>query len=185
MSRRNLRLISCLVNSSIYIYCLEFLSHRFKEIFYVNTKSKENQSWNKNKDIYIFVFFFWWWCRDDIDDVFNIIWYWWYWWCFLCRVKILYQQTLTFRSFMNIFRSSRLQMFFEIAALKNIVIFWIKKSLQHSCFPMNIAKSLRTAFLQNISGDCFSIFLKIIKELHRKGVNINRFLKKCPCYVAK
>ena len=43
--------------------------------------------------------------------------------CFACRVKIPYQQFLTFLSFMNIFRSSRLQMFFKIGALKNFTIF--------------------------------------------------------------
>ena len=43
--------------------------------------------------------------------------------CFLCRVKIPYQQFLTFLSFMNICRSSRSQMIFKIGALKNLAIF--------------------------------------------------------------
>ena len=29
------------------IYCLKFVSHHIKEILYVNTKSKWNQSWKK------------------------------------------------------------------------------------------------------------------------------------------
>ena len=35
-------------------------------------------------------------------------------------------------------------------------------------------------FLQNFSGGCFCIFLKVIEQLFRKGVNVK--LKKCPCY---
>ena len=56
-------------------------------------------------------------------------------------------QFLTFLGFMNIFRSSRSQMFFKIGALNKFTIFLIKKSLQRRCFPVNIAKLLRTAFL--------------------------------------
>ena len=32
---------------------------------------------------------------------------------------------------------------------------FIKKRLQHRCFPVNITKFLRAAFLQNTSGGCF------------------------------
>ena len=32
------------INSSMDIYYLEFISHHIKEILYVNTNSKENQS---------------------------------------------------------------------------------------------------------------------------------------------
>ena len=55
--------------------------------------------------------------------------------------------------------NSRSQMFYKIDALKNLAIFtrkhlcwrfflinFIKKSLQHRCFPVNIAKCLSTAF---------------------------------------
>ena len=65
---------------------------------------------------------------------------------------------------MNISRSSRLQMFFKIGSLKNFAIFWIKKSLKHRCFLLNIAKFLRAAFLQNLSGGRFCIILKVIKQ---------------------
>ena len=54
-------------------------------------------------------------------------------------------------------RSSRPQMFFKIGALKNFATStgkhglkacnFIKKRLRHRCFPMNIAKFFRTAFL--------------------------------------
>ena len=59
-------------------------------------------------------------------------------------------------------RSNRWQVFFKISALKNTAILtgntcvevsfeqscsnFIKKRLQHRCFPVNIAKFLRTAF---------------------------------------
>ena len=45
------------------------------------------------------------------------------------------------------------------SALKNFALFWIKKSLQHKWFPVNIANFLRTAFLQSFSGGCFCIIL--------------------------
>ena len=35
------------------------------------------------------------------------------------------------------------------------MLIFIKKRLQPRCFPVNISKFLRTAFLQNTSGDCF------------------------------
>ena len=54
-------------------------------------------------------------------------------------------------------RFSRSQMFFKIGLLKNFITFtgkqlcWsfnlIKKRLQYRCFPVNIVKYLRTAFL--------------------------------------
>ena len=91
--------------------------------------------------------------------------------CFSCSVKILYQQFLTFLSFMNIVRSSFSQMFFKIGAVKNYTIFWIK----HSCLPVNIAKFLRTAFSKNFSCGCFCIILKVNKQLFRQGC-----LDNCP-----
>ena len=70
---------------------------------------------------------------------------------------------------MDIFRSSRWQMSFKIGALNIFVTFWIKKSLQHRSFPVNIAKSLRTSLLQDFSGGCFCIILKVIKQIFHKG----------------
>ena len=43
------------------------------------------------------------------------------------------------------FRSSCSQMFFKIDVLKNFAIFTGRR-FQHSCFPVNIAKFLKTAF---------------------------------------
>ena len=80
---------------------------------------------------------------------------------FSCRVKIPYQQFLTFLSFTNIVKYSLSQMFFKIGTLKYFVIFWIKKSLQRRCFPMNIAKFFGATFLQNFSGSCSCIILKV------------------------
>ena len=132
------------INFSIDIYCLGFISYHIKEILYVNTNSKGNQSWNKNRDIFIFICF-WCWCWIVCSIEFYSI-----------ELKSLINN-FQLLSFMNIFRSSRLQMFFKISALKNFAIFWIKKSLQHRCFPVNIAKFLKTAFLQNFSSGCFCI----------------------------
>ena len=73
-------------------------------------------------------------------------------------------------------RSSRSQMFFKIGVLRNFAIFtvkqlcwslfliklqdrsscnFIKKRLQHRCFPVNTANFLRTPILQNSSEGCF------------------------------
>ena len=49
----------------------------------------------------------------------------------------------------QLFRSSRLQMFFKIGVFKKACNI-IKQRLQHRCFPVNIAKILRTPFLKNI-----------------------------------
>ena len=85
------------------------------------------------------------------------------------RVKIPYQQFLTFLSFMNIVRSSLSQMYFKIGAQKFFAIFRIKKSLQHRCFPVSIAKFLRTVFSHDFSSGCLCIILKVIKQLFCKG----------------
>ena len=78
-------------------------------------------------------------------------------------------------------------MFFKISALKNFFNIYmkapvleslfknfIKKRLQYRCFPVNTAKHLRTAFLQNTSGICFCIF-----EIHfskfRFRINVKLF----------
>ena len=55
------------------------------------------------------------------------------------------------------FRSSCLQVFYEISVFKNFAkltgkhlcwsLFWIKKIFQHSCFPVNFAKCLRRPIL--------------------------------------
>ena len=48
-------------------------------------------------------------------------------------------------------RSSCSQMFFKTVKPRK----FIKEKLQHSCFSVKFAKSLRTPFLQNTSGGCF------------------------------
>ena len=41
---------------------------------------------------------------------------------------------------------------------------FIRERLQHRCFPVNIAKYLRTVFLWNTSGSCFLIKKQLIRE---------------------
>ena len=53
------------------------------------------------------------------------------------NVKIPYEQSFFSQFHEQIFRSSRLQMFFKIGALKDFEIFWIKKRLQQRCFSVN------------------------------------------------
>ena len=93
------------------------------------------------------------------------------------------------------YRKGRSQMFFKKDVLKNFSIFtgkhlcwslllnkWqvfrsaalLKKRLQHSCFPVNIAKFLRTAFLQNISGG--RLYIITFNTLQsRKSVAVSMF----------
>ena len=58
----------------------------------------------------------------------------------------------------HIYRSRRSKIFFGTGALENFVNF-IKKRLQHRCFSVKSAKSLKASFLQNIYGDCFWKYL--------------------------
>ena len=64
----------------------------------------------------------------------------------------------------NIVRSSRLQIFFKIsvavAALK--VCTFVKKKLQHSCFPVNIAKNLRTPVFYRTPLVAFSALYRLL-----------------------
>ena len=93
------------------------------------------------------------------------------------QVKILSLkliQLCRFR-FLTLLRSSHWQIFFKIDVLKNLVIRKApvleslfkkvdglkEKRLQHRYFPVNIAKVLRTTFLQNASGRLFSLLGKL------------------------
>ena len=85
-------------------------------------------------------------------------------------------------------RSSRPEVFFKKSVFKNIANFigkdmcrslfsnqtvtlW-KMRLQHSCFPMNFAKFLRTAFLQNIF-EWLPLSITIICQEHL-NLNVRR-----------
>ena len=73
----------------------------------------------------------------------------------------------------QIYRSSRSQIFFGAGALKKFAMLEflfnkvaglqacniIKKTLQHWCFSVKFAKSLRASFLQNTYGGCFRKYL--------------------------
>ena len=43
---------------------------------------------------------------------------------------------------------------------------FIKKKLQHRCFPVKFAKCLRTYFLQNTSGGCFWKWKDVLSSFH-------------------
>ena len=95
------------------IYCLEFISHHITEILHLNTNSKGNQSWNKNKDFHLFL--------SWKTSFFNI--------------NIPYGQSF-FLSFKNTFLEVAVRRcFFKVGALKDFAIFWIKKRL---CFFVNL-----------------------------------------------
>ena len=100
--------------SQVDIYCLEFISHQVTEILHLNTNSKGKQSWNKRRSIFTCFF------HEIKTNIFT---------CFFnvqnINIKIPYEQSF-FLSLMNVFRSSRLHMFFKIGALKYIL--WITNS---------------------------------------------------------
>ena len=82
-------------------------------------------------------------------------------------------------------------MFFEIVILNNFAILtrktpvfesllnkvarleachFIRKRLQYRCFPVNIAKFLRTVFLKNTSGGCFcAIYSSGFYDIYKSG----------------
>ena len=93
---------------------LEFISHLNKAILYVNTHFVGNQSWNK-KTFSIDV---------EKNSYFNL------------KLKLLWINSNFSQFHEYIFRSSCLQMFFKIRALKYLTILRIKKRLQHRCFPV-------------------------------------------------
>ena len=79
---------------------------------------------------------------------------------------------------LRIERSSRSQMFFKIGVLGVLDVLdlkackFIKKRLQHRCFPVKFAIFLENVFLRNTSGGCFWIdldFLVLHKHLLRFG----------------
>ena len=70
-------------------------------------------------------------------------------------------------------------MFFKICTLKNFAIFWNKKRLKTEVFSFE--KFLRTFFYRTTLVAAFAFFI-VIKQAFHKGVNLNRFLKKCTCH---
>ena len=89
------------ITSGTDIYYVEFISHYIKEILYLKTPKKTNHEIKAKR--YTFSL-----ASSDTDVEKSY---------FLCRVKIPYQQFLSFLSFINIFRSSRSQIFFKLGAL--------------------------------------------------------------------
>ena len=72
-------------------------------------------------------------------------------WCwknlfFYVNLKPLMNNFNFSQFYKHVFRSSRWQIFFKIGALKNFAIFWIKKGLEHGCFPVcpvNVGRFLK------------------------------------------
>ena len=69
---------------------------------------------------------------------------------FESRIKTPYQQFLIFLSFMNAFSKAavcKCSSKYVLLKLGTLTMFRIKKRVKHRCFPVNIAKFLRTGFL--------------------------------------
>ena len=90
-------LLSNLLLSNCIDTCwLGLVSHCIKEILYLNTCSKENQSWNKNKEIYIFTCL--WYSCWKILGFFNVE------WKFLIRHFQFFSVSWTLRRVVNLNR---------------------------------------------------------------------------------
>ena len=85
--------------------------------------------------------------------------------CFRSLPYVLMVQKVNFL----FFRNSRPEEFCRKAVLRNFTKFIRKhlglqlylKRLWHRCLPLNFAKFLRTLFLQNTSGGCFCMLIRI------------------------
>ena len=93
-------------------WLLLFLTMPKKYCMWMNSNFTGNQSWNKSKHFHLFLIL-----MLKKSGFFNV-------------KLILFMNNF----YKHIFRSSRLQMFFKISALKNFAILRIKKRLQHRCF---------------------------------------------------
>ena len=108
------------------IYSLKFISHHITEILYLDTNKTPKET-NHGIKTSIFTCFF----REIKTNIFTCFFY--------MKLKFLVNK---FYFFSHIFKSSRSQMFFKIAVLKDFAIFWIKKGLQQRRFSVNIANFL-------------------------------------------
>ena len=96
-----------------------------KYCLWMQTSWERNQSWNKNKHFNLFL---WYGCWKT---------------CFSMKSSNSLWIIFYFSPFHeHIFRSSCSQIFFEIIALKNFTIFWIKKRL-NTCVSLSVLWILR------------------------------------------
>ena len=93
-------------------WLLLFLTMPKKCCMWMNSNFTGNQSWNKSKHFHLFLIL-----MLKKSGFFNVK--------FILFMNNFYKY---------IFRSSRLQMFFKMIALKKFAILRIKKRLQHRCF---------------------------------------------------
>ena len=103
-------------------WLLLFLNMPKKYCMWINSNFTGNQSWNKSKHFHLFLI-----PMLKKLGFFNV-------------KLILFMNNF----YKHIFRSSRLQMFFKISALKNFAIFRIKKRLQHWCFRVRSCHMMLT-----------------------------------------
>ena len=62
-------------------------------------------------------------------------------------------------------------LFNKVICLKDCI--FVKKRLQHLCFPLTFAKFLRTPFLQNTSGGCFWVSYRNLLCYFKKDFNFS------------
>ena len=109
-----------LINSTV--FRLYFFNMPNKYCMWIKTNVMGNQSWNKSKHFHLFLIL-----MLKKSGFFNV-------------KLILFMNNF----YKHIFRSSRLQMFFKISALKNFAILRIKKRLQHRCFRVRSSHMMLT-----------------------------------------
>ena len=102
-------------------WLLLFLTMPKKYCIWMNSNFTGNQSWNKSKHFHLLLILM-------LKKSF-----------FKCKL-ILFMNNF----YKHISRSSRLQMFFQISALKNFKILRIKKRLQYRCFRVRSCHMMLT-----------------------------------------
>ena len=86
---------------------------------------------------------------------------------------VVVQRCSVKKLFLKISQNSQENTCARVSSLIKLQPYVIKKETLARCFPVNFAKFLRTPFLQNTSGGCFSILMRLqdfncIK--HRRGM---------------
>ena len=103
-------------------WLLRFLTVPKKYCMWMNSNFTGTQSWNKCKHFHLFLIL-----MLKKSEFFNV-------------KLILFMNNF----YKHVFRSSPLQMFFKISALKNFTILRIKKRLQHNCFRVRSCHMMLT-----------------------------------------
>ena len=105
--------------------------------------------------------------------------------CEFCEISkniFLHRTLLVTASVKNMSQNSHLRCSLKIGVLKNLADLrpatLVKQRLWHSCFPVNVAKFLRTPFLQKTASEDFREVLLDVRGSYESKTVGNEFLRK-------